>query len=144
MNLENYLSKANEPFQEILSDFFDNPEQVEQLYKRVKAIGGNQYLYFVQEHQEDILRYIGLTPARRAQKKWVNHPDILLIRLAALQISRVTVQLLAGIRTALFVPATNGSYREFHAAFAAEVYPAIQMNPFAYFPFQEYENPFFS
>lgn len=143
MNLENYLAKSNEPFEEIRLEFCSD-ENIEQLCKLLKEIGYNQYIRFVFEHQEDILQYIGLTHSRRAQKKWMNRTDIWLIRLAALQISRVTALSLSGVRNALIVPAMNGSYREFHTAVAEGVFQAIRMNPFAYFPFEGYDNPFFS
>lgn len=144
MNLENYLAKSNGPFQEILSEFDYTSGLVEELCNRVREIGYNGYVSFVREHQEDILQYIGLSPSQRAKKKWVNHSDILLIRLAALQISGLTLRFLAGMRESLIVPQTNGSYREFHRCVAGKVLRVIENSPFVYFPFRGYDNPFFS
>lgn len=138
MSLYNYLVKSNEPFYELRSEF--DHEQITQLHKLLKGLGFTNYLAFVREHQEDILKYIGLSPSRRQQKKWVNHPDILLIRYAALQLSAATVQLLADIEPIERI-VDRGSYREFHAAIAQGIAPCALYSPLLGF-FRDYENPF--
>lgn len=139
MSLENYLVRSHEPAVEIRNAF--GKEEIEQLYNLVKEIGYKQYGHFFVENIQEIVKYISLTPSRRAQKKWVNSPNILLIRLAALQISLSTVSLTNDI-----VPITKivdrGSYRDFHSVVAASVALLLKKQPLFSFPFDGWENPF--
>lgn len=139
MSLENYLLKSYLPYQEIQSDF--HHEQVLQLYNRAKEIGYTGYFAFVRNNLPDILKYISLSSSQRQQKKWVNHPDNLLIRFAALQISGATVDLLDGL-----VPISdivnNGSYRDFHSISARALAPILLNHPLLKFPFDGFDNPF--
>jgi len=141
MSLDNYLAKSGEVYGEIRLEI--SPEQVEQLYFRVKELGYNQYRVFVKEHLADILKYISLSRSQREQKKWVNHPDILLIRLAALQISAATAKLQNGIDQIAYIVG-RGSYRQFHAAMADGLAPLLLEYPLARFPFEGCDNPFLS
>jgi hypothetical protein len=143
MSLENYLVKSSVSYEEIRFEFDLHPEEVEQLYNRVKETGANQYFSFVVKHQEDILRYISLSPSQRKQKKWVNHPDILLIRLAALQISDATLTLQNDIAP-IAEMVNRGSYRDFHAVIARGYLHALFGHPLSRFPFEKFENPFLS
>lgn len=139
MSLYNYLARSCEPAQEIRSDF--DQEQCEQLYKHVKALGYKKYHAFVLEHLSDILKYISLSHSQRQQKKWVNHPDNLLIRLAALQISCSTNQFLQDIEPIVQI-VDSGSYRQFHSAIAAGVAAMLKKDVLKLFPFEEFDNPF--
>ena len=141
MSLHNYLVKSNVPYQEIWSDF--DLEQVQQLYNQLKDLGYRKYHAFVVEHQKDILKYISLSHSQRQQKKWVNHSDNLLIRLASLQISAATVQLLDDIQQIELI-VDGGSYRQFHSAVADGVLSLTLAMPLSDFPFEDFENPFLS
>lgn len=140
MSLENYLVKSNVSAVEIRSDF--RSEQVEQLYNLVKEIGREKYFYFFRDNLEDILKYISLSPSQRRQKKWVNHPDNLLIRLASLQISDVTSDFLHNIADISFV-VDSGSYRDFHTIVARQMAPLMMNRSIFHFPFDGFDNPFF-
>lgn len=141
MSLENYLAKSSGSYEEISWSF--DREQVEELYNLLKEIGLEKYFSFVREHQTDILKYISLSPSQRLQKKWVNHPQILLIRFAALQISGATVSFLSDIREAAWI-VDRGSYREFHSVIATGLMPLMMTFHFRKFPFDGFENPFLS
>lgn len=138
MSLYNYLVKSNGPCEEIRCDFRQG--EVEQLYSILRGIGYRKYCAFVQEHLPDILKYIGLSPSQRGQKKWVNHPHSLLIRYAALQISCATVQLLEDIRL-IDTVVDSGSYRKFHSIIADALAQQIVDPPLMRFP-GGYPNPF--
>lgn|GEM_PF-2944178 len=139
MSLDNYLVKSNGPAVEIRSGF--DHEQVQLLYSRVKETGRKQYYAFVKAHLPDILKYIRLTPSQRKQKKWVNHPDSLLIRLAALQLSESVVGVLNDLWPIAHL-VDKGSYRAFHAAFADALGPELLCFSFFEFPFEGFYNPF--
>jgi hypothetical protein len=139
MSLENYLAKSRGPYVEILWDF--SPEQKKQHHCRLKEIGLKQYRAFVLEHLQDILRYISLSPSQRQQKKWVSHPDGLLIRFAALQISGAVVALLDDIDEISLI-VDNGSYRQFHSVLAGAVSKSILQPVVLKNPFDDFENPF--
>ena len=139
MSLYNYLVESNRPYEEIRYDF--RPEEVQQLYNLLLKIGGSQFRDFVVEHLTDILKYISLSPSQRLQKKWVNHPENLLIRFAALQISASTVSFLSDAEDiADFVD--RGSYRSFHAVIAQALAPFLLKMPLFRFPFEGFDNPF--
>lgn len=139
MSLENYLVKSRVPYEEILWDF--RPEQVQQLYYLVKETGRQKYFAFVKEHLSDILKYISLSQSQRQQRKWVNHPQILLIRLAALQVSSATVDLLNELHPLAEI-VDRGSYRQFHSATANALAPFLINFQLYSFPFEGYDNPF--
>lgn len=122
MSLHNYLVRSREACEEIRWGF--SLEEKRQLYWILKEIGGAKYFSFVKAHRADILKYISLPDSRRQQKKWVNHPDILLIRVAALQISDSTVKLCENIEPIAHL-VDGGSYREFHAAMAEGIVPLL-------------------
>lgn len=138
MSLHNYLARSTVPFEEIRSGF--DHEQVQQLYNLLKELGCGQYLCLVQEHQTDILKYISLTSSQRNQKRWVNHPDILLIRFAAYQISLATVKLLDDIEPIVHI-VDGGSYRAFHSTIADALFESVLYSPLLAF-FDGYDNPF--
>jgi hypothetical protein len=138
MSLYSYLVKSNGVFEEMRWDF--SPEEIQQLYTLLKELGFSQYRAFVQEHLQEILKYISLSPSQRKQKKWVNHPDILLIRMAALQISFATVQMCCDIQEINDV-VNQDSYRKFHAVMAAGLAAQLTHPPFRNF-FRDYDNPF--
>lgn len=140
MSLENYLVRGCAPYSEMRLDFEN--AQVQQLCNLLKATGYKKHRAFVLEHLEDIQKYISISPSQRQQKKWVNRPDILLIRFSALQISFATVSLLEGIRPIAYL-VDGGSYRQFHTAVSEGLIPVLLSNPFAQFPFEGFENPFF-
>lgn len=139
MSLENYLAKSNTPAVEIRYAF--SREEVEQLYKTLQEIGFSSYLRFVRENLSDILKYIGLSDSQRSQKKWVNHPQNLLLRMAALQISDAAVEFqqeaypICGI-------VDSGSYRKFHAVIAGALSDFLINPPLLVFPFEGYADPF--
>lgn len=89
MSLENYLVKSDVSATEIRCTF--HREEVEQLYKTLQAKGYDEYLSFVRLNLKDILKYISLSPSQREQNKWINHPEQLLLRFAALQISEIVL-----------------------------------------------------
>lgn len=141
MSLENYLAKASVSYSEIQWDFSLEPEEVQKLYNRAKEIGYTQYLDFVQEHRIEIVTYIGLSPSQRQQKKWINHPEKLLIRLAALQICDAASSLLLDIRGVASV-VDSGSYRKFQSIVCDGV-SSLLLTPFlSLFPFEGFESPF--
>lgn len=133
MSLDNYLVRSNEPFEEMQNDFLQ--EDIQQLYNHVKTLGYAGYLSFVREHLEDILKYVGLTQSQRRQKKWINHPDIVLIRWAAIQASGGTVRFLNEVRPITMI-VDQGSYRSFLATVASALVPRILKSPFEVFPFE--------
>lgn len=139
MSLRSYLEKAYEPEMEIRSAF--RPEEIEQVFRQLQEIGFSKYFSFVKEHQADILKYIRLTPSQRQQKKWISHPQNLLLRLAALQISEATVELQTEIIEVADV-VDRGSHRSFHSILAGGVCNLLLSCPFYYFPFEEYKSPF--
>ncbi len=139
MSLYNYLVKSNKPAQEIRSDF--RREEVEQLYKLLKELGHPKYHAFVRERQQDICKYVELSESQRQQKKWANHPDILLIRFAALHLSESTVELLRDMENLANI-VDRGSYRQFHAELAHALFQRIVRPPFYRFPFEGFDNPF--
>jgi len=141
MSLGNYLAKSNGSYEEIRWDF--DHEQLQQLYNRVLELGYKQYFAFVRQHQEEILKYISLSPSQRKQKKWMNRQDILLIRLAALQISAATVRLLGDIQE-IELLVDGGSYRQFHSVVANGIAPLLFHPTLTLFPFEGFENPFYS
>lgn len=140
MSLDNYLAKSSGPALEIRSGFA--PEQVQALYNLVKATGRKRYFAFVKAHLPDILLYIGLSPSRRDQKKWVSHPHNLLLRLAALQISDSVVTVLNDLWPIASI-VDRGSYRSFHSAVADALAPELLCFSFFEFPFEGFDNPFF-
>lgn len=141
MSLDNYLERSHGSYEEMLWDF--SREQIEQLYNRVRELGREQYLAYVAEHLKDILRYISLSPSQRQQKKWVNYPDGLLLRLAALQISAATVRLTDDIYGIAGI-VDRGSYRAFHSEMAYGLAMRLFEEPFSLFPFEGYGDPIFS
>lgn len=138
MSLQNYLAKSDGPFEEIRYAF--RPEEVVQLYKLLRETGYKKHCAFVREHLPDILKYIGLSPSQREQKKWVNHPHNLQIRIAALQISHATILLLEDIQPICTV-VDSGSYRKFHSIVADALGQTIVGSPLCLF-LREYPNPF--
>jgi hypothetical protein len=139
MSLESYLAKSHERGAEIRWDF--PKEQQQPLYNLLKEIGLKKYLGWIRAHLPDILKYISLSPSQRGQKKWTNHPDILLIRCAAIQISDVTEKFLIDIEPIAAI-VDNGSYRQFHAVITQGLAPLMLSFPFAKFPFEGFDNPF--
>lgn len=141
MSLENYLLSESRPAQEIRWDF--RPEEVSQLYNLLRERGFDGYLAFVRDNLKDILRYMSLSPSQRTQKKWINHPDGLLLRCATLQISEITLRFLGGIADIAMI-VDSGSYRKFHSVVADTLVPML-LNPdlFRVLPFDDMqENPF--
>ena len=141
MSLQNYLLSESKPAQEIRWDF--RPEEVSQLYTLLRERGFDGYLAFVRGNLKDILRYMSLTPSQRTQKKWLNHPDGLLLRCAALQISEITGRFLEGVADIAMI-VDSGSYRNFHSVVANTLVPML-LNPdlFRTLPFdREQDNPF--
>lgn len=141
MSLENYLIKSTGNYQEIRWEF--KSDDIESLYKQLKEIGYKEYLDFVRKHLMDILKYISLSQSQRNQKKWTNHPDNLLIRFAALQISGETLDLLSDMHPVAFI-VDKGSYREFHSVIANALAQRLIGYPFLQFPFDGFDNPFLS
>jgi hypothetical protein len=139
MSLRNYLAKPCEAYQEIKEDF--SQEEVQKLYNLLKEIGINQYLLFYRDNLELIRKYISLFPSQRKAKKWMNHPDILLIRFAAIQIWNSTEQLLDDIGEVAYI-VDNGSYRSFQTVFALSVAYRFRHWPLFQFPFDGFDNPF--
>lgn len=141
MSLESYLAKARGFDEEILSDFSD--EQIEQLYTRLSALSMQGYVSFVRSHQTEIVQYIELTPSQRCRAKWLNHPDILLIRLAAYQISSITDVFLTYIENLNSLAQYSGvSYRKFHASLSEHLSEMAFSRYLTLFPFDGYESPF--
>lgn len=139
MSLENYLTKSNGTYEEIRWEF--KSEEIHQLYGRLKEIGYREYVHFIREQLEVILKYISLSQSQRHQKKWLNHPDNLLIRFAALQMSSETLDLLTDMQPIAWI-VDRGSYREFHSAIASALSQRLVRYPFLQFPFDGFENPF--
>jgi hypothetical protein len=140
MSLGNYLAKANGPYTEILYDFSD--DETQQLYKILKDTGYSKHLSFVNGNLEDIKKYISLSPSQRQQKKWKNHPNSLLIRFCALQLSAATVKLLDKLYPIAHI-VDGGSYRDFHSTVADGLSQVVLTHPFSFFPFSK-TNPFAS
>lgn len=140
MSFYNYLDKAGESCSEILFDLTREEEQ--QLYNRVKALAYDGYSAFVREHQTDILKYISLTLSRRQAKKWVNNPDLLLIRLAAFQLSSATADFLREISLVSDI-VNGGSYRSFLSAVCdAYVLRMLDCDPLRNFEYFDFGDPF--
>lgn len=139
MSLGNYLVKSSTASEEIRSDF--RPEEVEQLYSLLQAKGYDWYLAFVRNNQKDILRYISLSRSQRSQKKWINHPDGMLLRFAALQISETTLVFQRNIDEISQI-VDHGSYRKFHSVLVNGLAPLLLEEPLKIFPFDDYESPF--
>lgn len=139
MSLESYLVKGCATCGEIHSDF--SPEEIEELYNQLAEIEYSDYLHFVTQNLQDILKYISLSPSRRMQKKWSNHPKALWIRCAALQISSATERLLSDI-LGITAIVDRGSYRDFHTVFAYGLAPILLGDVFYQFPFDDFDNPF--
>jgi hypothetical protein len=140
MSVQNYLLKSSVSAEEIRMDF--RPEEVSQLYKALRALGPAAYLAFVKDNLADILRYISLSLSQRRQKKWSAHPNALLLRFAALQVSESVLQLQAYLSDVTTL-VDGGSYRKFHAEFAKNVMYWLFSQPLRSFPFENYGNPFF-
>lgn len=140
MSLENYLLSESKAAQEIRWDF--RPEEVSQLYSLLKGLGYERYLDFVRRSLKDILRYISLSPSQRTQKKWINHPDALLLRFASLQIAEITLKFLRDSVGASRI-VDHDSYRKFHTVFANALAPLL-LDPelLRSFPFEGFDNPF--
>lgn len=136
MSLYNYLVKSDVSGTEIRWDF--HQEEVAQLYNLLKETGLSNYYVFVQDNLQDILRYIRISPSQRTQKKWVNHPQNLLIRCAALQIADSANTLLLDIQEVAHI-VDRGSYREFEAVVAQGVANLILNLPLHKFPFQGFD-----
>src|SRR5690625_3115883 len=134
MSLKNYLAKSNKQPQEIRLSF--DLAEIEVLYTLLKEIGGAQYHAFLVKHLASIVQYISLTPSQRLQKKWVGHPDILLIRFAALQLSESTVSLMNDLEPIADL-VNRSSYRDFHAAVARGVAPVFVSLSFLHWPFSD-------
>ena len=139
MSLQSYLVKSHERGAEIRWDFPDEHQQP--LYNLLKEIGWKKYRDWIREHLPDILKYISLSRSQRAQKKWINHPDALLIRCAAIQISDATQTFLNDIEPIAGI-VDQGSYREFHSVITKGIAPLMLSIPFAKFPFEGFDNPF--
>ena len=136
MSLYNYLVKSDVSGTEIRWDF--HQEEVAQLYNLLKETGLSNYYVFVQDNLQDILRYIRISPSQRTQKKWVNHPQNLLIRCAALQIADSASTLLLDIQEVAHI-VDKGSYREFEAVVSQGVANLILNLPLHKFPFQGFD-----
>jgi hypothetical protein len=139
MSLYNYLVKSDVSGTEIRLDF--QQEEVKQLYSTLKGLGLQKYRDFVQDNLPDILKYIALSRSQRKQKKWANHPDNILIRCAALQITDTTHLFLQNIQEVSGI-VDSGSYRSFEIVVSREIAPLFFSNPFEEFPFDEYDCPF--
>ncbi|MBD5346509.1 MAG: hypothetical protein HDR92_05200 [Bacteroides sp.] len=140
MSLEGYLLSESKSAQEIRWDF--HPGEVSQLYNLLQESGYEKYLAFVRHNLKDILRYIALSPSQRTQKKWINHPDGLLLRFAALQIAELTERFLKDSVGASRI-VDRDSYRKFHAVFANSLAPLL-LDPdvLRNFPFDGFDLPF--
>lgn len=141
MSLYNYLVKSSVQLEEIQSSF--SREEVKQLYTFLKESGYEKHFFFVKEHRTDILKYISQSDSQRHSKKWMNNPDLLSIRFAALQLSSATVRLLSDIEPVAEV-VDSGSYRSFHSIVAVGVANLLFARSLADFPFEGFDNPFFS
>lgn len=141
MSLGSYLDKAGESGQEIEWAF--SSEEIQKLYNLLKEIGFLEYRKFVKLNREAIAKYLSLSPSQRNQKKWVNHSDNLLIRFAALQLSNSTAVFQSDIYDLCSV-VDGGSYRKFHAILASALITQHTDHLYMDFPFEGYDNPFFS
>lgn len=139
MSLYNYLVKSSVSAEEIRCNF--HREEVEQLYNLLREKGYDAYFDFVKNNQKDILRYIALSDSQRRQKKWINHPQQLLLRFAALQIAEITVKFQNDILDISNI-VDSGSYRNFLATCADGLAPLLLSVPLGEFPFEDYNNPF--
>lgn len=139
MSLENYLVKSDVSATEIRCTF--HREEVEQLYKSLQAKGYDEYLSFVRLNLKDILKYISLSPSQREQNKWINHPEQLLLRFAALQISEIVLGFQLDICDIAQI-VDKGSYRKFHSVIATALAPLLFAQPLTEFPFEGYDSPF--
>ena len=140
MSLKNYLVKSNESYLEILWDF--RPEQVEELYKLLLKKGHVEYHTFCGKNIQDIHTYIGLSPSQRRQKKWVNRPDALEFRFAALQAAHSAVAFLDRMLAAADL-VDGGSYRKFLEETSRALYcKEVQFPFYAIWPFDQLKNPF--
>lgn len=142
MSLENYLAEAQKQTREIRWAFVVDPSQVEQLDTRIREIGFARYVDFVREHLGDIHKYISLSDSQRKQKRWINYPDGVLLRFAALQISVATVKLQNDIAGIAYL-VNGGSYRDFHSEMARGVCGLLEQPPLRYWPFDQHESPLF-
>ncbi len=141
MSLENYLVKSDVSATEIRCTFLR--EEVEQLYMTLKAKGYDDYLAFVRQNLKDILKYISLSPSQRTQKKWINHPEGLLLRFAALQLSETVLSFQSDICDIARI-VDKDSYRKFHSVIANALVPLLFAQPLKEFPFEGYNSPFVS
>lgn len=134
MSLENYLAKVHEYGQEIqyTLDYHD----VEQLYTRLIELEFGGYCTFFFDNQKDIEKYLTLTRSQREQKKWVNHPNILLIQLGAIQLSLVIAPILAGVEYAVGSP-----YRDFSRGVVSAACELLSVRFLLVFPFDGYDSP---
>lgn len=139
MSLQNYLVKSDVSATEIRCTF--HKEEVEQLYMTLKEKGYEEYLGFVRQNLKDILKYISLSQSQREQKKWINHPENLLLRFAALQISETVLEFQSDI-CEIDQIVDKGSYRKFHSVIADALAPMLLFQPLNKFPFEGYESPF--
>lgn len=139
MSLDNYLDKAGEAGQEIEWGF--SAEEIQRLYTLLSDCGYAEHLKFVVDNHKDIVKYLSLTPSRREQKRWADHPNNLQLRFAALQLSNSTVAFQDDIFDLRWM-LDRGSYREFHATLAQAVMNQHLELPFAEFPFEDFDNPF--
>lgn len=140
MSLENYLVKSSVSYEEILFEF--HSEEKQQLYNLLKELGYDQYREWFHLHLSEAVKYIGLSRSQRMQKKWVNHPDNLLIRLAALQISHSALIFQNDI-VKVDAIVDGGSYRQFHAVIAEGVANLITRTAVTYYyPFPCNKDPF--
>ena len=138
MSLENYLVRSDVSETEIRCSF--RQEEVSQLHTLLKEKGFDWYRDFL-TNLSDILKYIALPPSRREAKKWVAHPDALLLRFAALQISAITVQFQLDIDGIAGI-VDFGSYRSFPSVIANGLAPLLLGSPLKEFPFEGYDSPF--
>lgn len=139
MSLENYLVRSDVSETEIRCSF--RQEEVSQLHTFLKEKGFDWYRDFLTTNLSDILKYIALPPSRREAKKWIAHPDGLLLRFAALQISAITVQFQLDIDGIAGI-VDSGSYRSFHSVIANGLAPLLLGSPLKEFPFEGYDSPF--
>ena len=139
MSLQNYLVKSHVSATEIRCTF--HREEVEQLHKTLQAKGYSEYLAFVRQNLKDILKYISLSQSQREQKKWINHPDLLLLRFAALQISETVLAFQLDICDIAQI-VDKGSYKKIHSVIANALAPLLFAQPLTEFPFEGYDSPF--
>lgn len=139
MSLYNYLAKARVVEEEIRMNL--PHERVQTLYNLVKEIGPDRYYEWWRQNRELALQYMQLPSSRRRAKKWENHPDILLIQLAALQLSYATSRFLHQARQIGEI-VDGGSYRDFHCTIAGALMETCSTPYFFHFPFVDFDNPF--